>query len=176
MKIGTKSLLFGIHQVFWHPYVVYKAWKYLYGHPTWKELVCIFIHDWGYWGRANLDGDEGIMHPQLGATIAYKLFGTEYFDLCIGHSRSFVEKTHNIFKVSKLCWADKLSFIFEPRWFYLLRSKLSGELMEARLLSRETAQCPLVASNKEWFETMLEYFRNSIPQEILDRAQERTLI
>ena len=75
MKIGTKSLLFGIHQIFWHPYVVLRAWVYLYGRPSFKEMVCIFIHDWGYFGKPNLDGAEGSLHPMLGENIAHFLFG-----------------------------------------------------------------------------------------------------
>lgn len=160
MKIGTKSLLFGIHQVFWHPYVVYKAWKYLYGSPTWKEFVCIVIHDWGYWGKPNLDGKEGILHPMLGANIALRLFDSRYFDLCTGHSRSFCEMIGGAgTKPSKLCWADKLSFCFEPRWFYLLRAKLSGEIREARLLSAQNGSCGMEVSNKEWHKAMIKYFK-----------------
>ena len=174
MRIGTKSLLFGIHQIFWHPFVVYRAWCYLYGRPTYKELICIFIHDWGYWGKPDLDGSEGILHPRHGAYLAHKWFGFEYWKLCACHSRSYILKMSigiSGLEPSRLCWADKMSFIFEPRWFYLLRAQLSGELKEARLLSVKTAQCPLTASNKEWYKTMIEYFKNSIPSEILNTSR-----
>jgi len=47
MKVGTKSLLWGVHQIFWHPLTVTLAWRELYKKwPSWKEFVCIFIHDW----------------------------------------------------------------------------------------------------------------------------------
>ena len=60
MKMGTKSLLFGVHQFFIHPLMVLLAWIVLYrSFPGLKELVCIFIHDWGYWGKADLKGEEG---------------------------------------------------------------------------------------------------------------------
>jgi hypothetical protein len=90
MKLGTKSLLFGIHQVFWHPLMVLMAWVYLYGRPSFKELVCIIVHDWGYWGKAELDGPKGILHPRLGAYLVHKWFGFEYWKLCTGHSRGYV--------------------------------------------------------------------------------------
>jgi hypothetical protein len=137
----------------------------LYGRPTYKELVCIIIHDWGYWGKPNLDGVDGVRHPELGSKIAFHLFGSEYYYLCAYHSRSY-SKVIGV-EPSKLCWADKLSFTFEPRWFYLLRARLSGELKEARLLSIQTMQCPLTASDKEWFNRAVEYFKNSVPKENL---------
>lgn len=128
MKVGTKSLLFGIHQVIWHPIVVLRAWIYLYGWPNFKELVCIVIHDWGYAGKPNLDGPEGENHPVFGAKLAGRVFGKEWFYFCLLHSRTMARKVGQ--EPSKLCWADKLSFCFEPRWFYLTRAKLSGEIKE----------------------------------------------
>jgi hypothetical protein len=77
MRVGTKSLLFGVHQVFIHPIFVTMAWIKLYGLPTWKEFICIVVHDWGYWSRKDIDGDEGKSHPELGAKLAGKLFGEE---------------------------------------------------------------------------------------------------
>ena len=91
MNVGTRSLLFGIHQFIWHPIVVWRAWKYLYGRPTWKEIVCIIIHDWGYWGKPNLDGPEGVEHPLHGANLAMRWFGDRYWNLCAGHSRSYIK-------------------------------------------------------------------------------------
>ena len=170
MKIGTRSLLFGIHQFIYHPIVVYKAWCYLYcKRPSWKELVCIIIHDWGYWGKPNLDGPEGLLHPLLGSLIAYKLFGSKYCDLCSGHSRSYVKfkneqwgMSHGIDKyyASKLCWADKLSFCFEPGWFYIIRARLSGELKEIRELSARNGIIEETASNKEWQKAMYTYCKH----------------
>jgi hypothetical protein len=131
MKTGTKSLIFGIHQVFIHPVVVYKAWKHLYGKPNFKELICIIVHDWGYFRKPNLDGKEGTTHPELGAKIADFLFGKQYYNLCICHSRHYARRLDK--EPSKLCWADKLSLAFESKKFYLLRARLSGEIKELRL-------------------------------------------
>lgn len=177
MKVGTRSLLFGIHQFIWHPIVVYKAWSYLYdARPTWKELVCIIIHDWGYWGKPNLDGEEGIEHPRIGANIAYKLYGVEHWRLCAGHSRSYVALINsrldekNI-STSKLCWADKLSFCFEPAWFYLFRATLSGELKEIYDISIVNGIIKEGATKKEWTKAMYEYCKNQ--PEIIDIIEHR---
>jgi len=71
MKTGTKSLLFGVHQFLWHPYVVGKAWKMLYGKwPDRYEWVAIITHDLGYWGLPNVDGPEGIRHPERSMKLA----------------------------------------------------------------------------------------------------------
>ena len=71
MKIGTRSLLFGVHQVFIHPLFVALAWWKLYGFPkSWKLWVCFVVHDWGYFGLNEMDGPIGDLHPYHGASIA----------------------------------------------------------------------------------------------------------
>jgi hypothetical protein len=150
MKIGTKSLLFGIHQFILHPISVLIAWIKLYGRPSWKELVCIVIHDWGYWGSPNMDGEEGEKHPALAAKIALRLFGREYHDLCLLHSRHYARMFCLI--PSKLCWADKLSIKYNPWWIYIPLSWLTGELFEYRKMSANAGFIPLSASHREWFE------------------------
>lgn len=149
MKIGTKSLLFGVHHFLWHPITVLIAWIKLYGIPSFKELFCIFIHDIGYFRKNDIDGDEGIYHPELGASIANKLFGREYYELCLYHSRSYANLSDAI--PSKLCWADKLSIRYDPCWFYLFRARLSGELREYRNKFADLGFVPLTWSDKDWF-------------------------
>ena len=74
MKVGTRTILFGVHQFLWHPFIIWRAWRWLYGkNPTWPELVAIFCHDLGYWGKPNLDGPEGSTHPRAGAKIAARI-------------------------------------------------------------------------------------------------------
>lgn len=148
MKTGRKSLLFGVHQFIWHPWTVYRAWVNLYGRPSWKEVICIIIHDWGYWECPNMDGPEGEKHPWIGAVIAHKLFGQKYFFLVLCHSRHLARSYHR--EPSKLCWPDKLSIIYDPKWFYLFRARLSGELKEYRNNAKEWV--PLTASDSEWFD------------------------
>lgn len=172
MKVGTKSLLFGVHQFLWHPFTVWLAWIALYKTlPGWRETICIVVHDWGYWGKANMDGKEGESHPELGARIAHRIldkvrlrasesvnyFGdsrwheheTTYHDLCLLHSRHYAKNTSK--EPSKLCWADKLSISFEPWWLYLPRAWASGELTEYRKICANTGFVPLSASHREWF-------------------------
>jgi hypothetical protein len=153
MKIGTKSLLFGVHQVFIHPLWVALAWWKLYGFPWDPRLwVAFIVHDWGYWGCSEMDGPNGgDEHPLLGARICHFLFdsirpineefrqyyvwyefpfarGSKWFKFVLFHSR-FLAKASNE-QPSKLCMADKLSLGLEPWWLYLPRAWVSGELKE----------------------------------------------
>lgn len=145
MKVGTKSLLFGVHQVFLHPLFVLWGWVKLYGFPDWKEFVCILIHDWGYWGCTDMDGSEGERHPEWAAdwsfkkldnSIAPQMYTQEgwqsmmakYQELCIYHSRFYAKKYCE--KPSKLCWADKLGSGLYPIWLWVFLGKLTGEIKE----------------------------------------------
>jgi len=60
MKLGTRSVLFGAHQFFVHPFFVFIAWWKLFGFPYDPRLWLAFIlHDMGYVGLPNMDGKEG---------------------------------------------------------------------------------------------------------------------
>ncbi len=148
MRVGTKSLLFGVHQVFIHPLWVALAWWKLYGFPFDPRLwVAFIVHDWGYWGCPEMDGPKGDLHPYVGAQIIHKLFDGyiyyaciewscdfaaerkhDWFNFCLYHSR-FLAKQQNA-QPSRLCMADKLSLGLEPWWLYLPRAWVSGELKE----------------------------------------------
>lgn len=148
MKLGTRSLLFGVHAVWWHFLTVLVAWRRLYGSwPNWWQSISIFCHDLGYWGKPNMDGEEGRDHPVRGAQLAAEFacvvwclvnprgtmnehadFYSKVYDFTLCHSRE-LSKRLNV-EPSKLCWADKYCVVIEPRWFYLLRARLSGELDE----------------------------------------------
>ena len=150
MKLGTKSLLFGVHQFIWHPVTVYLAWLWLYGKlPNIKETICIVIHDWGYWGSPNMDGAEGERHPEWAALFATRYLGEAYGELCLFHSRHYAAKSDE--SPSRLCWADKLSMLFDPMWFYLLRARLSGEIKEYRKRTEEAGYLPMSMSDKVWY-------------------------
>lgn len=146
MKLGTRSLLFGVHQFAWHPITVWLAWRRLYGAPGWRETVCILIHDWGYWGCAEMDGPEGEAHPYLGARLAGWLFGPAYRVLVLHHSRTLCRAAG--VEPSRLCWADKLSMLYDPSWFYLLRARATGEIHEYR--RQAVGYVPLIASDRYW--------------------------
>lgn len=148
MKLGTKSLLFGVHQFLWHPITVLWAWRKLYGAwPNWWETIAILCHDLGYWGKPDMDGEEGREHPYGGAKLAAficrslwhcfhpsapnwgaELVYDEVFDFTLGHSRELAKRRG--VAPSRLCWADKYCVCVEPRWMYLLRAKASGEIHE----------------------------------------------
>jgi len=156
MKLGTKSLLYGSHQFIWHPIQVTIAWIVLFKRlPTWKEMICIIIHDWGYWGCPNLDGEEGERHPEWAAkwvslnldNNVYSGDRYRYRDLCLYHSRHYAKNDNA--DPSKLCWADKYCIKYDPWWFYLARVRLSGEIKELRWNNRD--YCSLDCSDKEWF-------------------------
>lgn len=129
MKIGTKSILFGAHQFIIHPVFVAYSWWKLYGFPFDPRLwISFFIHDWGYWGKPNMDGNEGMLHPLWAAAKMHEWFGKEWGEFCFYHSRhlaSLQNKRH-----SRLCVADKLSIAMEPWWLYLPRVILTGEIDE----------------------------------------------
>src|SRR3982751_4688720 len=75
MKIGTKSVLFGAHCFFIHPWFVALGWWKLYGFPWDLRLWFVFfLHDLGYWGKPNMDGEEGETHVEWGANVVHKLF------------------------------------------------------------------------------------------------------
>lgn len=146
MNVGTKSLLFGVHQFLWHPICVARAWRFLHDRwPTIPEWICIALHDVGYWGCSDMDGETGQRHPERGAYWASKVIGwycklrgyppdrTEfmqwhYAQFTLFHSRFYAKRAGQ--PVSELFLADKLAVLFEPQWFYILRATLSGEIYE----------------------------------------------
>ena len=173
MNIGTKSLLFGVHQFLLHPLFIFIAWWRLFGFP--KKLVLYFafvVHDWGYWGKPNMDGPEGDSHPFLGAHIVSHFFDrrgpfrhprdqyhASWFHFCYFHSR-FKARRYKM-NHSLLCEADKLATTVEPPWFYLLRAKATGEVYEyMETVKGKHADEPLTDRNpKEWLESVRRYLK-----------------
>jgi hypothetical protein len=128
MKVGTKSVLFGAHQFAIHPWFVAAAWTKLYGFPWDPRLwVAFFVHDIGYFGKPNMDGAEGELHPYTGAKIM-QVFGQEWHDFSLYHSR-FLAKQHGK-PFSALCVADKLAICITPAWLYLPMVNWTGEIKE----------------------------------------------
>lgn len=127
MKVGTKSILFGVHCFAIHPVMIFIAWWRLYGFPFDPRLwVAFFVHDLGYWGQPNMDGPEGESHPYFGGKIMARLFGNDWYWFTILHSRYLAKRLQ--LKPSKLCIADKLVIAIEPSWLYLPRAILTGEI------------------------------------------------
>jgi hypothetical protein len=136
VKIGTKSILFGAHCILVHPLMMALAWWCLYGFPVDPRLWLAFLlHDIGYIGKPNMDGPEGKEHPVLGAWIIGKLFGPEWHDLCLYHSRHTAAQADRTF--SRLCVADKLAVAITPAALYLPFVALTGELTEYMGMAEE---------------------------------------
>lgn len=171
MKIGTKSVLFGAHCFFLHPFFVAYAWWKLYGFPFDPRLwVAFFVHDLGYIGKPNMDGPEGETHPEFGADIMWTLFdpwpegfndASKWHDFCLYHSRYYAKQMNA--QPSKLCFADKLSFCFTPRWLYLPMVRATGELTEY-LRNAQKAESehwkPSGYDAKVWHTNLCTYMRD----------------
>jgi hypothetical protein len=157
MKIGTRSVLFGAHCFFLHPFFVAWGWYRLYGlrrvrvgqvrrrcniggititvlEDSTTALydprlwLAFFLHDIGYMHCPNMDGVEGKQHPYRGAKLMADAFGFEWYGFMVYHSRS-IAREHRV-APSPLCAADKLAYPLTPRWLYLAQVNLTGEIDE----------------------------------------------
>jgi len=153
MKVGTKSVLFGAHCFFLHPWFVAWAWWKLYGFPWDPRLwVAFVVHDLGYIGKPNMDGPEGETHPLFGARLMSRLFDRGYpctmwshdsyhgdlcdpretfgrwGNFCLLHSRYYAKSLG--LQPSRLCIADKLAIALTPAWLYLPMVRATGEIHE----------------------------------------------
>ena len=74
MKEGTKSDLFEEHNIV-HSILIIIAWKKLYHKfPLFWQIICILLHDIGYYNRNFLSEENIDNHEIMGAKIAKKLF------------------------------------------------------------------------------------------------------
>ena len=174
MTIGTRSILFGVHQFAIHLWFVAWAWWRLYGFPWDPRLwVAFIVHDWGYWGKPNMDGPEGEKHVELGADIMHWLFDRpryyrwrtpsgvlkkepqlKWLHLCLFHSRFYAQRGG--FAFSRLCVADKLAIGLCPGWVYLPLAWLSGELKE--YMEGNNARTPAGERTPwEWYRAVQQY-------------------
>lgn len=129
LPVGSRSLLYGSHCWFIHPWFVARAWVILYGKPThWAQWLSFVVHDWGYWNCRNMDGEEGEAHPNAGAMIVGYWCGPAWHDFCLLHSRYYAKRLN--LPYSRLCVADKLAFAVTPAWVYIPCAWLSGEVWE----------------------------------------------
>lgn len=180
LKIGTKSVLFGAHCWFLHPWFVALGWWTLYGFPFDPRIwIAFFVHDLGYIGKPNMDGPEGETHPQLGA------FLMAFFDrkadwtvengpvgrwglFSLLHSRYYA-KTLGL-QPSRLCMADKLAIALTPGWLYLPMVRASGEIHEYMAhakhrivgninITDEEKRRVVSSSQAEWYAGVQSYCR-----------------
>ena len=190
MRLGTKSLLFGVHQFLLHPFFVAAAWWQLYGWRSvvmcteskcracdlrttslwdWRLWLGFFAHDMGYWGSPDMDGKQGEQHPIRGAQLlAHRFRGGAtwlYFMAC--HSRFLAKQLGH--RPSALCMADKLSMALYPTWLYLLLANATGEIREymrdaQKNLAKNGAMADAVTSQREWFERVKTYVREYVAE------------
>jgi hypothetical protein len=190
VKVGTKSLLFGAHMFWLHPWFVAAAWWKLYGFrivtcPSTKVRTSIFdprlwlaflVHDWGYWGCPDMDGERGERHPMVGALVVKELVwemwtnetAERWHDFVLYHSRFLAKQADRV--PSLLCAADKLAIALEPWWLYLPRVIATGEIREYMKLAepRNLAGDPAgkystmnlaTGSRRAWHASMTDYVR-----------------
>lgn len=103
-----------------------------------------------------MDGPDGVDHPELGARIMAWLQprNTKLPDLVRCHSRTYsrrIGKTE-----SRLCWADKACIDWDPRWWYLFRARLSGELAEYRLNAHKSCHVFDWEADRVWYDWLRE--------------------
>lgn len=180
MRIGTKSLLFGAHTFWLHPWFVALGWLKLYGLGKatcpcsrvttslldWRLWVCFVVHDLGYWGSPNMDGPEGENHPLKSAEWVHNWFDAphryNWRDFVLYHSRFLAKLDHRT--PSLLCHADKAAIWLTPTWLYVPLAFLSGEIKEYR--SRETRpetskgwdqDKTVRLSNWQWYEKVRDW-------------------
>lgn len=165
MKIGTKSVLFGAHCFILHPWFVAYAWWKLYGFPFDPRLwIAFFVHDLGYIGKPNMDGEEGEQHPYFGAFLMGFLFGKKWFDFTLYHSR-FLAKRNNA-QYSKLCVADKLAIAITPAWLYLPMVKFTGEIEEYMKDAEVNSGGRVIAryNGAMWYAKVQEYVKEWVEE------------
>lgn len=124
------------------------------------------IHDWGYWGLSDMDGEEGERHPIWAAELAWQYLDRPYqkyskkemktknfwyyTDLCRYHSR-FYAKKHDC-EPSKLCWADKKGSALMPTWLWVFLGSLTGEIAEYMNCKKYEIYGQSKVSLYQWFE------------------------
>lgn len=150
MKLGTRSCLFGAHQLIIHPIFVALAWIRLYGFPWDVRIWTAFVlHDVGYFGCSDMDGESGKWHPLRGARMMGALFGQKWADFTALHSRSYAKMLGK--QPSKLCYADKLATAITPDWLYLPMVCLTGEVDEYLQTTQVSNATRITGDLRVWF-------------------------
>lgn len=149
-SIGTRSILYGVHCFFIHPWFVALGWWKLYGFPFDPRLwVAFFVHDLGYWGKPNMDGEEGEAHPFTGAAIMGALFDVRGWkgDYCkdlLARACNFVFgegaepiPVKRVFDNAKVCWQFPLGDDEGEKCIDLKRTWYCFTFYHSRFLSKQ---------------------------------------
>lgn len=131
MTTGTKSVFYGAHCFFIHPWFVLWAYWRLFGFTLDPRIVvACLVHDIGYIGKHYMDDDEGQTHPILGARIMSWLFDwggdKRWYNFTLLHSRWYAKRLKLPF--SDLCVADKYAIVITPGWLYDILVRGTGEI------------------------------------------------
>ena len=145
MKQGTVSVLIGCHSPM-HSLIVLVAWVKLYhGWPKPWQIVCIFLHNIGHWGKDYLDDyEQKKRHGELGATIAKRLFGQRGYDFIAGHN------PYNGAARSLLYNPDKYSWVIAPVWWMITNTWFEPKLKRKGSTRRESAIMFKEAMRDNW--------------------------
>lgn len=124
---------------------------------SWRLWVVFILHDLGYWGKPNMDGDEGEAHPEWACKKLNQWLGAPWGEFALLHSRFYAKKQGK--PVSALCYADKLAIAYEPAWFYLPRVRWTGEIEEYRSMAAANSggEVKKSESELEWFHGVQAY-------------------
>lgn len=183
LSLGTKSLLFGVHQFLVHPITVAIAWVKLYGFRKVPDpyvgrvsildprvMFAVFVHDIGYFGKTDMDGVKGIRHPIFGALMCGSLFGEEWAAFSLGHSSSMTSMA-SLPCVSSLYAPDKYAMVITPTWLYLLLARASGEMKEYRKTYTEYA--PNEDNDIKWVEKAKETLKTRVQKLVYETGSAR---
>lgn len=159
MNIGTKSILFGIHQFAFHPFMVARGWYRLYGFRR-VEIGSRTLFDRpreGGIARARrrrvfaslwrpalwisfIVHDLGYLgKPNMDGAEGelHPELGAKIMRRLFGEPWGDFVLLHSRFiakqrgrRPSPLCLADKLAIVVTPRWLYLRLAMLTGEIGE----------------------------------------------
>lgn len=137
-----------------------------------KVWIAFIIHDWGYWGKPNMDGKEGESHPEWACKKMNQWFGAPWGAFVLDHSRFYAKKGGR--PVSPLCYADKMAIVFEPTWFYLPRVRWTGELEEymrgAATREASDGYTPDLTTPESWHCGIRDYMRRWVEEHKDGRA------
>lgn len=175
LSVGTKSVLIGAHCFALHWLFVARAWIHLYGWPLDPRIWAAFLlHDIGYLGKPNMDGAEGERHVELGAKVMHWMFDDwipgklamswKWHDFCLYHSRHYAKQAGA--PISKLCLVDKLAFTYQCRWWYLLTTRLTGEIDEYLSNQKYWSAGLNRHDSSKWYDDLCVWVREYVAEHI----------
>jgi hypothetical protein len=133
--------------------------------------LAFIIHDWGYWGKPNMDGAEGELHPYWAGNVMGWLFSEPWDSFTKYHSRFLAKNEHQ--QPSPLCWADKMAIVHMPSWLYLLVIHATGEVHEYMAKASVMIEAGGHKDSRAWLRDVKKY-ANEIAQKYKDGAIDET--